>query len=123
MIGKDKIHRGGAKIAVNAGDDACAAQNAGERVEDAGAPRHAGGDAVGGAEAREGASSVQEGRLLVALKVGDGAPVDLVDRVGVQFKRVSHPKVYNGRTPRGCRKKKNWRYKVVTVTSCKYTLL
>ena len=101
MIGDSKIHRGGTKIVAEARGDVGAAQDAGEEVEDAGAPRHAGGDAVGGAEARKGASSVQEGRLLVTLEIGDGAPMDLIDRVGVQFKRVSHPKVKNGRTPWG----------------------
>ena len=96
MVCESKIYRGGTEIVAEARSGVGAAQDGGEKVEDARAPRHAGGDAVGRAEAREGAASVQECCLLVTLKVGDGAPMYLIDRAGVQFERVSHTELYSG---------------------------
>ena len=50
-----------------------------------------------------GGARVDEGRLLVALQLGEGTPVDVVDRMRVQFGSRGHPR---GRAPSGGREKK-----------------
>ena len=72
MVGKSKIRRGGTTVGA-------------QRLADSGAaemPRSAGTDSAVRADAHEGAPRVDEGRLLVALQLGEGAPMDVVDRIG-----------------------------------------
>jgi hypothetical protein len=90
MVSKSKGHRGGAEVRAQRVVKVNAAEDAGDERGDAGAPGGAGADRAGRADAREGATCADEGRLLVALQLGEGTPMDVVDRSRVQCGSRGH---------------------------------
>jgi hypothetical protein len=90
MVGKSKVHRGGAKVGAKRVDGAGATEDARDEGGNAGAPGCASTDDVRRADARDGAARVDEGRLLVALQLGKGTSMNVINRVGIQGGGRSH---------------------------------